>query len=86
MARKAVQRNEPSPTEPIVVREIPLTPDFNKVFFTTVVLTVVFMAISVGLAVAGPDTEEAKRLIETCSTMSKLGFGAILGLLGGKAV
>jgi len=32
----------------------------------------------------GEQTETLKRLVDTCDTTWKMGFGGILGLLGGK--
>ncbi len=50
-------------------------------------LTSLSLLVSVLLAVAYPDPhDEIRRIIETCSTTWKLGFGAIVGLIGGRAV
>jgi hypothetical protein len=40
--------------------------------------------VSVGLAVWAQPTEQVVRIIDSCSSMFKLGFGAIIGLVGGK--
>jgi hypothetical protein len=32
----------------------------------------------------GPPTEATRSLVGGCETMTKIGFGAIVGLLGGK--
>ncbi len=63
-----------------------LTPAFLLVFATVVLLTLVSLGVSVYLALRPDPSEEVKRLIETCSTTWKLGFGAIVGLIGGKAL
>jgi hypothetical protein len=56
------------------------------VFLTVLLLTLVSLGVSVYLAIRPDPSEEVKRLIETCSTTWKLGFGAIVGLIGGKAL
>jgi len=58
---------------------------FKLIFLSVMSLTVLSLAVNVYLLFSFPTpSEEAKRLIETCSTTWKLGFGAILGLIGGK--
>jgi hypothetical protein len=71
---------------PPAVRDIPVPPHFNKVFNTTAGLTVLCLAIGGGLAVFGPDTAAAREVISGCMTMAKIGFGAIVGLIGGRAL
>jgi hypothetical protein len=56
------------------------------VLFVAVGLTLVSYVGSILLAVLPTQTEEIKRLIETGSTTYKMGFGAIIGLLGGKVL
>jgi uncharacterized membrane protein YczE len=65
-----------------------LTPAFKLVFCSVLGLTVLSLGVSVYLAIAysPAPSEEIKRLIETCSTTWKMGFGAIVGLIGGKAL
>ena len=60
---------------------------FELVFVSILALTIISLAVSVYLAVsiANP-SDQVKGLIETCSTTWKLGFGAIVGLIGGKAI
>lgn len=74
-------KKEPSPR-----RKASISPSFLLVFFTVLFLTVLSLAVSVYLVSRPDPTEETKRLIETCSTTWKLGFGAIVGLIGGKAL
>jgi putative Mn2+ efflux pump MntP len=63
-----------------------LPPHFRMVFYTTTGLTVFCLAIGGGLAVLGPDTAAAREVISGCMTMAKIGFGAIVGLIGGRAL
>ncbi|MFE1198639.1 hypothetical protein ACFW6E_38825 [Streptomyces olivaceoviridis] len=60
---------------------------FRLVFFGVLAITLLTLGASlyIGIFVAEP-TEAAKSAMETCSTLSQLGFGAMVGLLGGKAV
>ncbi len=58
---------------------------FSAVLVSVMSLTLVSLTVSVLMAVAYPDpSDEVRRIIETCSTTWKLGFGAIVGLLGGR--
>ncbi|HWE35668.1 MAG TPA: hypothetical protein VG406_03785 [Isosphaeraceae bacterium] len=63
-----------------------MTPAFRLVFFSVLGLTLLSLAASVYLVLREKQTDEIKRLAETCSTTWKLGFGAIGGLIGGKAL
>lgn len=56
------------------------------IFTTVVVLTATALVVTVLLAVFAPDTEQVRATAETSSTTYKLGFGAIVGLIGGKAL
>ncbi|MFD7390531.1 hypothetical protein ACFV46_18875 [Streptomyces sp. NPDC059852] len=60
---------------------------FKLVFISVTVITVLTLAASlyIGIFVEKP-TEAAKSAMDTCSTLANLGFGAMVGLLGGKAV
>ena len=69
------------------VRQTTLTPAFKLVFLTVLGLTVGALIANIILVVAIPNpNDDARTLIDTCSTIVKTGFGAIVGLLGGKAV
>ena len=71
--------HEPSQNEAI-------HPVFRLVFLTVLGLTATSMGVCVLLSLAARQTDPVRQLIETCSTTFKLGFGAIVGLLGGKAI
>ncbi|WP_328997808.1 hypothetical protein OHA18_25480 [Kribbella sp. NBC_00709] len=63
------------------------TPVFKLVFLTVLGLTVAALILNVVLVMAiDQPNDQAKSLIETCSTIVKAGFGAIVGLIGGKSV
>ena len=58
---------------------------FTTVFLSVLALSLVSLAVCIGLAIWGSEGELARNLFETCETTWKMGFGAILGLLAGKA-
>ncbi len=62
----------------------PVSSAFKLTFITVLVLTVLSAAIVVYLAGIHNPTEEQKRLVETFASSWKMGFGAIVGLIGGK--
>jgi len=65
---------------------IRLDPKFKLVFLTAAIGTLLFTLICVGLHLltSGEPPPARKELIEGLLTMAKVGFGAIVGLLGGK--
>jgi len=63
-----------------------LTPRFKLIFRTVTALTVLSLTLSVILAAFGGDSEQMQSAIEACSTTYKMGFGAIVGLIGGKVM
>lgn len=63
-----------------------LTPAFKKIFNTVLGLTILSLFVSVVLVVFATQSDGVKQLEDTCSTTFKLGFGAIVGLIGGKAL
>ena len=67
-------------------KKLSVAPAFKLVLFVVIALTLVSLAASILLALSAPQTDEVKKLIDACSTMYKAGFGAILGLLGGKVL
>lgn len=72
------------------VATLTLTPLFKLIFLSVLGLTVLSLAVSIGanvyLSQLEEPSEDLRRLIETCSTTYKLGFGAIIGLVSGKAL
>ena len=76
----------PTHNDPPPVTQLRLTPAFKWVFICVVGLTLLSLIVSVYLVSLPNPSEDARRLIETCSTTYKLGFGAVVGLIGGKAI
>ncbi|MFI6011498.1 hypothetical protein ACIBAG_22230 [Streptomyces sp. NPDC051243] len=74
-----------TPTDAATVTTV--SAHFKLVFISVTVITVLTLAASlyIGIFVEKP-TEAAKSAMDTCSTLANLGFGAMVGLLGGKAV
>lgn len=67
-------------------KDLPIAPAFKLVLFVVIALTLISFAASILLAIYAPQTDEVKKLIEASSTMYKAGFGAVIGLLGGKVL
>jgi hypothetical protein len=64
-----------------------LSPLFKWVLASVVGLTAVSLGASLGLVMYFVNPPPAaERLIETCSTSWKLGFGTVIGLIGGKGL
>ncbi|WP_327431726.1 hypothetical protein [Streptomyces sp. NBC_01236] len=64
--------------------ESDLMPRFKLIFSTVAVLTVLALILNVLLAAFGGRSEEVKAASDACSTTYMMGFGAIVGLIGGK--
>jgi len=64
----------------------PISSRFKLTFITVLILTLLSAGIVLYLASFPNLTEEQKRLIETFSSSWKMGFGAIVGLIGGKTI
>ena len=83
MAKKAAGPKAPAkpPVQPVI-----LSAGFCLVFFSVLLLSLLSLGVALYLVQLDHPSEEAKRLAETCSTTWKLGFGAVVGLIGGKAL
>ena len=68
------------------VTQLRLTPAFKWVFICVIGLTLLSLMVSIYLVSMPNPSEDVKRLVETCSTTYKMGFGAVVGLIGGKAI
>lgn len=67
-----------------VVKVTDITPRFKLVFATVFAITVLSLLMNLIIVLAGIKGLAADSFAETCSTAFKLGFGAIVGLVGGK--
>lgn len=72
-------------------RTVRLSPSFNRIFLSVLGLTVLCLLVGctlIGLTMrTGRDmTAQENAMLDLCTSMFKLGFGAIIGLLGGKAL
>lgn len=63
-----------------------ISPYFKLVLGCVFILTIVSLSVSIYLSCDKLLTDEAKKLIGVCTTCYQMGFGAIIGLLGGKAL
>ena len=65
-----------------------IDPRFKLVFLTVAIGTLLFTLMCIGLVLAttGELPPARKELLQSILTMAKVGFGALGGLLGGKAV
>lgn len=61
-----------------------MTPRFKLIFSTVTALTVMALILNVLLAAFGGDSEQVQAAAEACSTTYMMGFGAIVGLIGGQ--
>lgn len=67
--------------------EITISPMFKLGFWAALILTISSMVLAVFLLPKDAQTtlsDQQKQLFETCNTTWKMGFGAIIGLIGGK--
>lgn len=63
-----------------------VTPRFRLVFLSVLGLTTLLLMADVILAITVKNsTPQVSDLIDLCSRLATIGFGAIIGLLGGKA-
>ena len=64
-----------------------VSPTFKLVFWAVLLLTVLFalLAVTIAFFAQQPLTSTQQAVFETLNLMWKVGFGAIVGLIGGKA-
>ena len=64
---------------------ISITPAFKLTFNAGLTLTIISLGVAVYLSGITEPTPQQVSLFDTCSTTWKMGFGVLIGLLGGKA-
>lgn len=79
----AVVQNQPSQPP---VATVTLTPVFKLVFTSVLSITLICLVVAIFLAMRSNPSEEIKSLNEKVLSVFTLGCGAIIGLLGGKAL
>jgi pSer/pThr/pTyr-binding forkhead associated (FHA) protein len=72
---------QPLPSPPIIT----VDPTFKLVFLSTLGLTVFASVAWVLAAIFAPPTEATHSVVDGFETLTKIGFGAIVGLISGKA-
>jgi hypothetical protein len=84
---KAGRISEKAPSErSSTILTVTLSPVFKLVFLSVLGITGLSMVVGCSLVGLGIQTQEGKALFDLCVTTWKLGFGAIIGLLGGKTI
>jgi hypothetical protein len=68
------------------VLTVTLSPVFKLVFIAVLSITILSMFVTCFLVALHNDTDQGKALFELCASICKMGFGAMVGLLGGKAI
>lgn len=72
------------PNNDATAKKIELYPLFKMFFIAVVVFTLIFFMACLYLSSQGELNPLQEELFTTCSTLVKMGFGAIVGLLSGK--
>ena len=74
-----------------LTKTVTLSPNFNRVFVSVLGLTI--LALLIGCVLVGVTVRSGREmtpqenvLFDLCTSTFKLGFGAIIGLFGGKAL
>ena len=65
---------------------VTLSPVFKLVFVSVLGITILSMFITCALVAVHNETDQGKALFELFASLTKMGFGAMVGLLGGKAI
>lgn len=66
-------------------KAISITPAFKLTFNAGMILTIISLVVAIYLSGMTEPTPQQVKLFDTCSTTWKMGFGVLIGLLGGKA-
>jgi hypothetical protein len=65
-------------------KSVVLAPSFKLALLSVIGLTLLSLVVMVVMAITNAENDASKDLLTTCSTTFKMGFGAVVGLLGGK--
>ena len=63
---------------------VSISPKFKLIFIADVILAVLSLIIAFAISFYHEPTDLQKSLFDTCSTTWKIGFGVLIGLIGGK--
>lgn len=74
------------PDNEVPANKVEMSQSFKMTFIVVVGFTLIFLYVSFSLSSQQNLTPSQGDLINTCSTLVKLGFGAIVGLIGGKQI
>ena len=74
------------PNNEDTAKNIELSPLFKISFIAVVGFTLIFFIASLYISSQEHLNPSQEELFTTCSTLVKLGFGAIVGLIGGKQI
>ena len=77
-------RDSPSASPNATTLTVTLSPMFKLVFLSVLGITILSMFITCALVAIHNETDQGKALFELFASLTKMGFGAMLGLLGGK--
>lgn len=68
-------------------RETVVDRQFKRIFYTVLGISMACLALNIVLAIGfSQPTTQLAELIDGCSTVWRMGFGAIIGLISGKAI
>ena len=65
-------------------KTIEINPSYLRIVEIVAILTAFMLAVYAAMAVWGPDTDAVHKVSETFSHLATMGFGALVGLIGGK--
>ena len=69
-----------------IPKKIELTSHFKLIFIAIFIFTLLSLIISFYLAFEEPMNPAQTKLFSSCDMIMKTGFGAIVGLIGGKTI
>lgn len=68
-------------------RETVVDRQFKRIFYTVLGISLICLVLNILLAIVFPQPPtQLAEVIDGCSTVWRMGFGAIIGLISGKAI